>query len=146
MSSKVEAINSDERVSITTLKDLQGYADGLVVRFPDFAAGQPFVARVRRPSMMVLAKSGKIPNALLASATELFNTGGISNKDKKESTLKELYEIMEVIVRASLIEPSYEELEEADIQLTDDQMIAIFNYTQTGVESLKSFRKEPKGN
>ena len=67
-SQQVKPVNCDEPMNITTLADLQSYAAGTIVRFPDFAEGQPFVARVRRPSMLVLAKQGKIPNTLLAAA------------------------------------------------------------------------------
>ena len=73
---QVMPVNCDTPMNITTLADLQSYAAGTIVRFPDFAEGQPFVARVRRPSMLVLAKQGKIPNTLLTAAGELFSKGG----------------------------------------------------------------------
>jgi len=128
--------------NITTLADLQKYAEGTVVRFPDFAEGQPFVARVRRPSMLVLAKQGKIPNSLLASASELFAKGGSSLSSGDENTLANIYDICEVIVRASLIQPTYDEIIDSGMELSDDQIMAIFNYTQNGVKALESFRKE----
>lgn len=128
--------------NITTLADLQKYAEGTVVRFPDFAEGQPFVARVRRPSMLVLAKQGKIPNSLLAAASELFAKGGSSLSSGDENTLANIYDICEVIVRASLIQPTYDEIIDSGMELSDDQIMAIFNYTQNGVKALESFRKE----
>ena len=70
-SQNVTPVNCDTQMNITSLSDLQTYAAGTIVRFPDFAEGQPFVARVRRPSMLVLAKQGKIPNTLLTAAGEL---------------------------------------------------------------------------
>ena len=56
---QVTPVNCDTAMNITSLADLQSYAAGTVVRFPDFAEGQPFVARVRRPSMLVLAKQDR---------------------------------------------------------------------------------------
>ena len=53
---------------ITSLTALEQYAQGQIVELPGFGDGQPFVARLRRPSLMVLIKSGKVPNALLATA------------------------------------------------------------------------------
>lgn len=141
-SQQVKPANCDEPMNITTLTDLQSYAAGTVVRFPDFAEGQPFVARVRRPSMLVLAKQGKIPNTLLTAAGELFSKGGGSFDSDNENMLSDIYGICEVVARASLIQPTYDDIQNAGMELSDDQIMAIFNYTQNGVKALESFRKE----
>lgn len=138
----VKPVNCDEPMNITSLADLQSYAKGTIVRFPDFAEGQPFVARVRRPSMLVLAKQGKIPNTLLTAAGELFSKGGAGMDADNENMLSEVYDICKIICSASLIQPTMNEIESAGIELSDDQLMAIFNYTQNGVKSLESFRKE----
>lgn len=139
---QVTPVNCDTAMNITSLADLQTYAAGTIVRFPDFAAGQPFVARVRRPSMLVLAKQGKIPNALLTAAGELFAKGGSGLDVDNENMLGEVYGICEVIARACLVQPTYDEILNAGMELSDDQIMAIFNYTQNGVKALESFRKE----
>ena len=138
----VQPINCDQAMSITSASDLQNYASGVVVRFPDFAEGQPFVARVRRPSMLVLAKSGKIPNTLLITAGELFSKGGAGLDTDNENMLSDMYDIMHIISEAALVQPSLQEIEAAGLQLSDDQMMAIFNYSQAGVKALESFRQE----
>ena len=142
ISQQVQPVNCDAPMSITTLADLQNYAAGTVIRFPDFAEGQPFVARVRRPSMLVLAKQGKIPNTLLTAAGELFSKGGAGMDADNENMLSDVYGVCEVIARASLIQPTYDEIKQAGMELSDDQIMAIFNYTQNGVKALESFRKE----
>lgn len=139
---QVMPVNCDTPMNITTLADLQSYAAGTIVRFPDFAEGQPFVARVRRPSMLVLAKQGKIPNTLLTAAGELFSKGGAGMDADNENMLSDIYGICEVIARASLVQPTYDEIQQAGMELSDDQIMAIFNYTQNGVKALESFRKE----
>lgn len=139
---QVKPANCDELMNITTFADLQNYSAGTIVRFPDFAEGQPFVARVRRPSMLVLAKQGKIPNTLLTAAGELFSKGGGSLDADNENMLSDVYGICEVIARASLIQPTYDDIQNAGMELSDDQIMAIFNYTQNGVKALESFRKE----
>lgn len=139
---QVMPVNCDTPINITTFADLQSYAAGTIVRFPDFAEGQPFVARVRRPSMLVLAKQGKIPNTLLTAAGELFSKGGAGMDADNESMLSDVYGICEVIARASLVQPTYDEIQQAGMELSDDQIMAIFNYTQNGVKALESFRKE----
>lgn len=139
---QVMPVNCDTPMNITTLADLQSYAAGTIVRFPDFAEGQFFVARVRRPSMLVLAKQGKIPNTLLTAAGELFSKGGAGMDADNENMLSDVYGICEVIARASLVQPTYDEIQQAGMELSDDQIMAIFNYTQNGVKALESFRKE----
>ena len=136
----VQPVNSSEPMNVTSFADLQSFAIGTVVRFPDFAGGQPFVARVRRPSLLALAKQGRIPNTLLASAGELVKGGGSGINSDKDDMLSDIYDICRIICEASLIEPTMQDFEHAGIELSDDQLMAIFSYTQTGVDSLKSFR------
>lgn len=139
---QVKPVNCDQVMHITTVSDLQQYAAGTIVRFPDFSDGQPFVARVRRPSMLVLAKQGKIPNSLLTAAGELFSKGGGGLDSDNENMLSDMYSIMEIVATAALIQPSMKEIKEAGIELSDDQMMALFSYTQTGVKALEPFRQE----
>lgn len=137
-----QPINCDQVMGITSATDLQNYAAGVVVRFPDFAEGQPFIARVRRPSLLVLAKRGQIPNTLLTAAGELFSKGSEGLDADNINMLSDMYDIMHIICEASLIQPSLEEIESIGLDLSDEQMMAIFNYSQAGVKSLQSFRKE----
>lgn len=140
--SQVIPVNCDQAMEITTAFDLQSYAKGVVIRFPDFAEGQPFVARVRRPSLLVLAKSGKIPNTLLTTAGELFAKGSESIDADNDKMLSDMYDIMHIICESALMQPTLNEIENAGLFLSDDQMMAIFNYSQAGVKALESFRKE----
>ncbi len=125
--------------NVTSLSDLTLYAQGQVVELPPFTEGQPLVARLKRPSIMALAKSGKIPNALLSAATELFT--GV--KDKADPIdISEIMGVVEVLCEASFLEPTYAQIKEAGIELTDEQCMAVFNYSQQGIRALDSFRKE----
>lgn len=137
---KVTTLDATVPLKVTTLSDLQAYKKGSVVRFPDFAEGQPFVARVRRPSMLVLAKQGKIPNALLNAASDLFTKGGSGLNTNDTDMLSQVYDICKIMCESALIEPTLEEIESIGLELSDEQMMAIFNYTQYGVKALESFR------
>ena len=139
---QVQPINCDQMMGLTSATDLQKYAAGVVVRLPDFAEGQPFVARIRRPSMLVLAKTGRIPNTLLTAAGELFAKGGGGLDADNEKMLSDMYDIMSIICESALIQPSMKEIKEIGLELSDEQMMAIFNYSQTGVKALETFRKE----
>lgn len=126
---------------LTSITDLMEYSKGTIVTLPEFGEGQPFVARVRRPSMLVLAKQGKIPNSLLMTANELFSGGGGIDPDN-EKLLSEMYDVCMIICEACLIEPSLKDIKDAGMELSDDQIMAIFNYTQNGVKALEPFREE----
>lgn len=129
---------------ITSIDTLKGYMDGVVLRFPDFSEGQPFVARIKRPSILALTKSGKIPNELLVTANKLFAGQGID--ENKESSLKYLFDVMDVLCEACFLEPTYKEIKDAGIELTDEQLMFVFNYSQRGTKALKSFRFEQANN
>lgn len=124
----------------TSLEEIAEYSRGQIVELPPFAEGMPFVARLRRPSMMALAKAGKIPNMLLDRANKIFfPSNGTTPKLDKDS-LAQTFEVIEVICDAAFVEPSYSKLKKLGIELTDDQYMFIFNYTQRGVSALGSFR------
>lgn len=126
---------------VTSISQLNEYAKGQLVELPSFGEGQPFFARLRRPSMLALAKSGKIPNSLLATANRMFDS---SLDTKSENMLKDFYMVMETILEAAFVEPTYQEIKDAGVQLSDDQMIFVFNYTQQGVRALDQFRPNGK--
>lgn len=127
-------------MDLTSLESLQEYARGAIVQLPPFAEGQPFVARLRRPSMMALAKSGKIPNALLSTANSLFIKGGVDASD--DSVMKDVLSVVDVLCVAAFVEPTYEQLQKVGVELTDEQYMFIFNYTQKGIKALQPFRWE----
>lgn len=138
----VSEVPVNKAPKLTSIADLREYSKGTIVTLPEFGEGQPFVARVRRPSMLVLAKQGKIPNSLLMTANELFSGGGGGIDPDNEKLLSEMYDVCMIICEACLIEPSLKDIQDAGMELSDDQIMAIFNYTQNGVKALESFREE----
>lgn len=121
----------------TSISQLNEYSKGQLVELPAFAEDQPFFARLRRPSMLALASSGKIPNTLLGAANKLFDNSLDTNDT---NMLKNFYDVIETIIESAFVEPTYHEIKAAGIQLTDDQLIFVFNYTQQGVKALERFR------
>lgn len=139
-----KSTNTNTELTVTSIADLQTYAKGAVVELPPFADGQPFVARLKRPSMLALVKSGKIPNELLQEANDLFmGTPAGKRGDKYDpEVMSRMFEVFDIMCEASFVEPTYKQLIDAGVELTDDQYTFIFNYSQAGVKALKSFRKE----
>ena len=136
-------------MQITSLEQLQAIKQTEIVELPSFEDGTPFVVEIKKPNMMQLMTSGKIPNTLLSVATEMFNgkTGQVMGKASEDiKTLKELVGMMEVLAEASLVKPSYKDIKKANVELTENQLMAILMYSQGGVKSLEKFRNQQANN
>lgn len=140
----------NDMLKVTSIEDLRGYELTSVVQLPDFAPGKPFVARLRKPSMLELVTSGQIPNALLATAVDLFQ----KNKSVEEeirndpAALTKFGGVLDAYVNASLVEPSLKDLKSLGIVLSDEQRMAIFAFATEEVNALVPFREKqanPKG-
>ena len=130
-------------VNVTNIVELKKYSEGAIVELPSFGEGQPFVARLRRPSLLSLVKQGKIPNSLLESANSLFEGGvGGAMSVADESTMSNIFGVLDAICEASFVEPTYKEIIDNGIELTDEQLMFVFGYAQNGVRQLESFREQ----
>jgi hypothetical protein len=130
-------------MSVTSLEDLKKIAEGQEVELLGWRE-EPFVCKLKRPSMLGLVANGEIPNPLLNAAYILFN-GAKTTKDV--INMKEQKELLTIMAKAAMVEPTYAELEEIGLELTDTQLLEIYNYTQIGVKALTSFRtkqQDPK--
>nr|DAH60679.1 MAG TPA: hypothetical protein [Caudoviricetes sp.] len=131
-----------EQLVVTSIEQLKQYAQGEVIELPPFAPTQPFVAKLKRPSLLAMAKNGKIPNELLVKTNELFMNDGTAVNASDDNMLKEIFSVIDTIAGEVFVQPTYKEIKEAGIELTDEQMLFIFNYTQTGVKNLENFRED----
>ena len=131
-----------EGTKVISIDELKKLAEGELVELPSFKSDEKILVKLRRPSLMQLVKMGKIPNELLVEANKLFvqGTGGATKNVDDPNSLKNMVELMECICEQAFVEPTYKQIKEAGIQLTDSQYLAVFEYTQNGVANLKSFR------
>lgn len=95
------------------------------VELPGFGDGKPWKPKLKRLSLLGLARSGKIPNELLSAVTELYQYGTVKTPD-----LKLAAETMYLIAGEALAEPTLTQLEEAGVPLTDEQLAAIYLYAR----------------
>ena len=130
--------------SVTSINKIMQWVDGEIVELPGWRSDEPVYFKLSRPSLLALAKAGKIPNSLLARASELFYKGTRSLNVADSEMLAESFDIMHVLAASAMKEPTLDELEERGVELTDAQYIAIFQYTQNGINALSQFRgKQP---
>ena len=134
-SNKTEREKDREAVKIIDLATVKEYADGAVIELPPFSAGQPFVARVRRPSMLRMVSDGTF--------NILFNGDDEDRKKQTENpeNMKNMYSVLETLAESMLVEPTVEQLHEKGLELTDEQLMFLYMYQQRGALVLKSFRK-----
>ena len=99
--------------------------------------GETEEVELKRPSILSLAATGAIPNPLMKTARKLFYSG-ISPDG---GDLAEEGRVLLEVAKAALVKPSFDELEAAGIELTDEQLVAIFQYTQLGAKALDRFRQ-----
>lgn len=132
-------------MAVTSLDKLKQLSKGQEVELQGWDE-EPFICKLKRPSLLRLVEQGEIPNPLLNAAYILFN-GAKTPKDV--INLKEQKELYTIVAKAAMIEPSYSQLEEIGLELTDMQLLEIFRFSQLGVQSLISFRSKqenPKNN
>ena len=130
----------EEKVlKVTDFEKLKTMAGVREVEMPGFVAGETVVFRMKRPSLLSLASSGKIPNVLMGEVNKLF-TEGISEETMDKDSMKELHEILELMANEALEEPTYQELKDNGIELTDEQLMFIYNFSQRGLTALFPFR------
>lgn len=104
------------------------------IKITDFYEDKDMEVTVKRPSILGLARSGKIPNPLMETVMQMFEfrAGG------KEASLKEIGETLHIVAENCLVEPAYDEVKE---QLTDEQLMELYHFAKGGVQELAFFRK-----
>ena len=118
--------------------DVDSIKTSQVVTLPGWC-GEDWECELQRPSILSLAAKGAIANPLLKTARRLFYSG-IS---PDASDLAEEGRVLLEVARAAMVKPSFDQLENAGIELTDEQLVAVFQFTQLGAKSLDRFRRLP---
>lgn len=111
-----------------------------IIEIPDFNNTGTIKVRVQKPRLMLMVAQGKIPNHLLGIASEMLMGKKKISKPKDDlEIIKDSALMMELYCQACLVEPSYEEFKDI---MTDEQMMAIFNWAIGEVKQLEKFRPD----
>ena len=133
-------------MQVTSLDQLKNIKINDIVELPAFSDGTPFVAELKKPNMLMLMAGGHIPNTLLNVAMDIFQHGKgketINKALNNPKDLKVLTELLIVLAKACLVNPSFKQLEDLGIELNENQLSAILTYAQGGVVALESFRQQ----
>jgi len=126
-------MKKEESMKVTSTDELQKVRNafsGEVVELPLFGDGQRFIAKLKRISLLELAKSGIIPNPLLGAVQEIY-------EGRQRADIKKYAEVLDIVCSKALIEPAYDTVKDI---LIDAQKVAILAYSQHGVAGLLPFR------
>ena len=122
---------------VTSIKDMVRTGGPQEVAISGWA-GETITVKLQRPSLYAMAKGGRIPNPLLPVAESLFMMNG-SKIQKLE--IDDMAGMMDLIAREALAEPTYDEIREAGLELTDTQYNEIYAFTIGGAAALAAFRR-----
>lgn len=96
-----------------------------------------FNVKLKNFSLLEVASKGKIPNPLIGPVLGLFQGKGMEIETVEG--LKTFKEVVDFFCDVCLVEPTYKELKDNGINLTDDQRNAIYNFATRGAKSLIPF-------
>ena len=136
-------------MQVTSLEQLKNIKITDIVDLGPFEDGTNLIAEVKKPNLMQLMVEGKVPNTLMPTAMGMFKNGSgeLVNKAIDDvDSLKDLVGMMEVFAEASLVNPSYSQMKEIGLSLTENQLIGILQFAQGGVKALENFRMQSEHN
>ena len=130
----------------TTLEELKQIAEGEVVAITGFVPGKPFNVRLKRLVLenFISDAGGNIPNKLIDKAEQIFYNAELNAKGERKLTKKEVKEIEELenhLLKAMMVNPTYEEVEESGLKLSTLQRQEILIYGFYNVDKLEPFRR-----
>ena len=117
--------------SIGGKKQLQFLTEGR-----GFEKGEESTLKDTKYELLVVVANQGYTEYIMEAARSANAAGG-------ENGFQDMIDVMLTIVKATLVEPTYDELSQAGITLTDEQMVAIFQYSQNGPRALERFRTKP---
>lgn len=111
-----------------------------IIPIPGFDAGETFEIKVKKLSIVGLMSSGKIPNSLMQVVKDAFAGIKSAGAEADESAIMDkagdIGKLLDIVCREAMLEPRFEDIKDV---MNDAQKLAVFQFTQGGVEEAKSF-------
>lgn len=128
--------SNNQELKVTPIAALSEIGKGELVELFGWTEGTPFVARLRRASLSGMIRAGKIINPLMAAAQRLYE----GPRSRASASFDELIKVQRLVVSEALVEPKEAVLEEAGLELTEQQVEQIYTYALRGAKALEQFR------
>ena len=112
-----------------------------IIPIPGFDEGETFEIKVKKLSIVGLMSSGKIPNSLMQVVKDAFagiksNTAGNDADASIMDKAGEIGKLLDIVCAEAMLEPKFEDIKDV---MNDAQKLAVFQFTQGGVEQAKTF-------
>lgn len=116
-----------------------------IITIPGFTDEECFDVMIKSVSVPDMLINGKLPNSLLKIVSDMFESKSVQiSKDKQPDVntkellddpdkLKELVNMMKLVVKEALVEPAYADIEDL---LTQEQIQTIFEQASGGVRKV----------
>ncbi|MEG2623330.1 MAG: hypothetical protein RSC06_10560 [Clostridia bacterium] len=103
---------------------------------------QPFNVLAKRPTLYNMAATGFIPNPLLDTVRTMFFATAkeidVLPADKQAKALIQM-------AKYALVRPTYDEIADAGLTLTDAQLLTLYAFATGGAAVLDAFRRAMRG-
>lgn len=103
-----------------------------------------FPCVLKKIDLLAWLINGKVPNELTTAVEDLFNLSKAKKKTVEEyndiDQIREGYKLNEWIARESMVEPKFDDLKDAGVYLSQQQLLDIYVFQMNGVNALKQFR------
>lgn len=112
-----------------------------VIPIPGFDEGETFEIKVKKLSIVGLMSSGKIPNSLMKVVKDAFSgiKSSQSSEDETSAVMDkagEIGKLLDIVCAEAMLEPKFNDIKDV---MNDAQKLAVFQFTQGGVEEAKRF-------
>lgn len=111
-----------------------------IIPIPGFDAGETFEIKVKKLSIVGLMSSGKIPNSLMQVVKDAFAGIKSAGAEADESAIMDkagdIGKLLDIVCAEAMLEPRFEDIKDV---MNDAQKLAVFQFTQGGVEKARSF-------
>ena len=125
--------------TVTSIEQLKSACTPEIIELPGFDPDTAVYFKVRRANLRSMVKAGKVPNPLLAAAQRLYEGA----ESKAKTSFGEIVKVMNLVVGSAMLEPTMADLDDAGIELTEDQFGMLWAYSQRGASALIPFRGKP---
>lgn len=111
-----------------------------IIPIPGFNEGETFEIKVKKLSIVGLMSSGKIPNSLMQVVKDAFEGIKSAGAEEDESAIMDkagdIGKLLDIVCKEAMLEPQFDDIKDV---MNDAQKLAVFQFTQGGVEEAKSF-------
>lgn len=130
-------------MQITGIDELRAMGGREIVELSGWKKDAPFVCELKQVGMYELMAANYVPNPLVPVVRELFM--GMKRAVENGFTDPEDAKGFVAIARAAMLNPTYDQVREAGLDLTDRQVLEIFFFATRGASALAAFRKGTGG-